>query len=126
MDINGIIRLLKISSSLPIGLLIGSTVLDSVVFGMYGDADIGGASSFSDDDAWFDTENDMVYRWDHDNWSSSYGGFRPAYFDGVLESPETLMTALTMMEMVIMRASLMGLITMETGTLSGMTLEQTD
>ena len=47
---------------------------------MYGDADIGGASSFSDDDAWFDTENDMVYQWDHDNWSSSYGGFRPAYF----------------------------------------------
>ena len=67
---------------------VGSSVLDSVVFGMYGDADIGGASSFSDDDAWFDTENDMVYQWDHDNWSSSYGGFRPAYFGwSFLESP---------------------------------------
>jgi len=67
---------------------VGSNVLDSVVFGMYGDADVGGASSFSDDDAWFDTENDMVYQWDHDNWSTSYGGFRPAYFGwSFLESP---------------------------------------
>lgn len=67
---------------------IGSNVLDSVVFGMYGDADIGGSSDFSDDDAWFDTENDMVFQWDHDNWSSSYGGFRPAYFGwSFLESP---------------------------------------
>ena len=67
---------------------VGTNVLDSVVFGMYGDADIGGASSFSDDDAWFDTENDIVYQWDHDNWSSSYGGFRPAYFGwSFLESP---------------------------------------
>ena len=59
---------------------VGSNVLDSVIFGMYGDADVGGPSSFSDDDAWFDTENDMVFQWDHDNWSTSYGGFRPAYF----------------------------------------------
>jgi len=67
---------------------VGTNVLDSVVFGMYGDADVGGASSFSDDDAWFDTENDMVYQWDHDNWSTSYGGFRPAYFGwSFLESP---------------------------------------
>ena len=67
---------------------IGSSTLDSVVFGMYGDADVGGPSSFSDDDAWFDTENDMVYQWDHDNWSTSYGGFRPAYFGwSFLESP---------------------------------------
>ncbi len=67
---------------------VGTNVLDSVVFGMYGDADIGGASSFSDDDAWFDTENDIVYQWDHDSWSSSYGGFRPAYFGwSFLESP---------------------------------------
>ena len=67
---------------------VGTSVLDSVVFGMYGDADIGGASSFSDDDAWFDTENDMVFQWDHDEWSNSYGGFRPAYFGwSFLESP---------------------------------------
>ena len=67
---------------------VGTTVLDSVVFGMYGDADVGGPSSFSDDDAWFDTENDMVFQWDHDNWSTSYGGFRPAYFGwSFLESP---------------------------------------
>ena len=62
--------------------------MDSVVFGMYGDADVGGPSSFSDDDAWFDTENDMVFQWDHDNWSTSYGGFKPAYFGwSFLESP---------------------------------------
>ena len=67
---------------------VGTSVLDSVVFGMYGDADIGGASSYSDDDAWFDTENDMVFQWDHDEWSNSYGGFRPAYFGwSFLESP---------------------------------------
>ena len=67
---------------------VGTNRLDSVVFGMYGDADVGGSSSFSDDDAWFDTENDMVYQWDHDNWSTSYGGFRPAYFGwSFLESP---------------------------------------
>ena len=67
---------------------LGTNVLDSVVFGMYGDADVGGPSSFSDDDAWFDTENDMVFQWDHDNWSTSYGGFKPAYFGwSFLESP---------------------------------------
>ena len=22
----------------------------------------------------------MVFQWDHDNWSTSYGGFKPAYF----------------------------------------------
>ena len=55
---------------------------------MDGDSDVGGPSSFSDDDAWFDIENDMVYQWDHDNWSTSYGGFRPAYFGwSFLESP---------------------------------------
>ena len=43
---------------------VGSNVLDSVVFGMYGDSDVGGPSSFSDDDAWFDIENDMV-AWHH-------------------------------------------------------------
>jgi hypothetical protein len=67
---------------------IGTNTLDSVVFGMYGDADIGGSSDFNDDDAWFDTENDMVFQWDNNNWSSSYGGFQPAYFGwSFLESP---------------------------------------
>ena len=67
---------------------VGSSRLDSVIFGMYGDADVGGASDFSDDDAWFDTENDMVYQWDHNGWSSSYGGFKPIYFGwSFLESP---------------------------------------
>ena len=66
----------------------GTSRLDSVIFGMYGDADIGGSSDFSDDDAWFDTENDMVYQWDHDGWSNSYGGFKPVYFGwSFLESP---------------------------------------
>jgi len=67
---------------------VGSSRLDSVIFGMYGDADVGGASDFSDDDAWFDTENDMVYQWDHNGWSNSYGGFKPVYFGwSFLESP---------------------------------------
>ena len=67
---------------------VGSSRLDSVIFGMYGDADVGGASDFSDDDAWFDTENDMVYQWDHNGWSNSYGGFTPVYFGwSFLESP---------------------------------------
>ena len=67
---------------------VGSSRLDSVIFGMYGDADVGGASDFSDDDAWFDTENDMVYQWDHNGWSNSYGGFKPIYFGwSFLESP---------------------------------------
>ncbi len=67
---------------------VGTNVLDSVVFGMYGDADVGGSSDFNDDDAWFDTENDMVFQWDNNNWSTSYGGFRPAYFGwSFLESP---------------------------------------
>ena len=67
---------------------VGSNPLDSVVFGMYGDADIGGGSDFNDDDAWFDTENDMVFQWDNNNWSTSYGGFQPAYFGwSFLESP---------------------------------------
>jgi hypothetical protein len=67
---------------------VGSSTLDSVVFGMYGDADVGGSSDFSDDDAWFDTENDMVFQWDHNGWSNSYGGFKPVYFGwSFLESP---------------------------------------
>ena len=67
---------------------VGTSTLDSVIFGMYGDADVGGPSSFSDDDAWFDIDNDIVYQWDHDGWSNSYGGFSPVYFGwSFLESP---------------------------------------
>ena len=34
--------------------------MDSVVFGMYGDADIGSTNGdYTDDDAWFDVENDI-------------------------------------------------------------------
>lgn len=67
---------------------IGTSRLDSVVFGMYGDSDVGGPSDFSDDDAWFDIDNDIVYSWDHDSWSNSYGGFKPVYFGwSFLESP---------------------------------------
>ncbi|HIA80416.1 MAG TPA: hypothetical protein EYO07_09735 [Candidatus Marinimicrobia bacterium] len=67
---------------------VGTSPLDSVVFGMYGDADVGGSSDFHDDDAWFDTENDMVFQWDHNSWSDSYGGFKPVYFGwSFLESP---------------------------------------
>ena len=67
---------------------VGTNTLDSVVFGMYGDADVGGSSDFSDDDAYFDTDLDMVFQWDHDGWSNSYGGFKPIYFGWCfLESP---------------------------------------
>lgn len=66
----------------------GTSTLDSVVFGMYGDADIGDDGDQRDDDSWFDQVNDIVYQWDHDNWSNAKGGFRPAYFGWkFLESP---------------------------------------
>ncbi len=61
---------------------------DKVAFGMYGDADVGDDGDQRDDDAWFDTVNDIVYQWDHDLWSIVKGGFRPAYFGWkYLESP---------------------------------------
>ena len=68
---------------------VGTSRLDSVVFGMYGDADVGSTNGdFSDDDAWFDIENDIVYQWDHDGWSNASGGFKPVYFGWCfLESP---------------------------------------
>ena len=68
---------------------VSDKTLDSVVFGMYGDADIGSTNGdFADDDAWFDIENDIVYQWDHDGWSSANGGYVPAYFGwSFLESP---------------------------------------
>jgi hypothetical protein len=67
---------------------VGTTRLDSVIFGMYGDADIGDDGDQRDDDSWFDKENDIVYQWDHDGWSNAKGGFKPAYFGWkFLESP---------------------------------------
>jgi len=58
------------------------------IFGMYGDADVGDDGDQHDDDAWFDTGNDIVYQWDHDMWSMIDGGFVPAYFGWkYLESP---------------------------------------
>ena len=68
---------------------VSDKTLDSVVFGMYGDADIGSTQGdFSDDDAYFDVDNDIVYQWDHDGWSAANGGFVPAYFGwAFLESP---------------------------------------
>ncbi|MFQ6606114.1 MAG: hypothetical protein ACE5DP_00450 [Fidelibacterota bacterium] len=66
----------------------GADTLDSVVFGMYGDGDIGDDGDQRDDDSWFDRENAIVYQWDHDNWSNAKGGFKPAYFGWkFLESP---------------------------------------
>ena len=61
---------------------------DKFIFGMYGDADVGDDGDQRDDDAWFDTINDIVYQWDHDMWSHNDGGFVPAYFGWkYLESP---------------------------------------
>ena len=61
---------------------------EKVVFGMYGDADVGDDGDQHDDDAWFDTQADIVYQYDHDFWSNAKGGFRPVYFGyRFLESP---------------------------------------
>lgn len=61
---------------------------EKFIFGMYGDADVGDDGDQYDDDAWFDTKNDIVYQWDHDLWSHLNGGFIPAYFGWkYLESP---------------------------------------
>jgi hypothetical protein len=60
--------------------------LEKVVFGMYGDADVGGAEDWSDDDSFFDVDRDMVYQWDNDNrgiWGGEVGYFGFKY----LESP---------------------------------------
>ncbi len=64
----------------------GDKDLDKVVFGMYGDADVGGAEDWNDDDSFFDVSRDMVYQWDHDNrgiWGGAVGYFGFKY----LESP---------------------------------------
>lgn len=64
----------------------GDKDLEKVVFGMYGDADVGGAEDWNDDDSYFDINRDMVYQWDNDNrgiWGGSVGYFGFKY----LESP---------------------------------------
>ncbi len=67
---------------------ISSWDYEKFIFGMYGDADVGDDGDQHDDDAWFDTMNDIVYQWDHDLWSFNDGGFVPAYFGWkYLESP---------------------------------------
>ncbi len=67
---------------------ISSWDYEKFVFGMYGDADVGDDGDQRDDDAWFDTVNDIVYQWDHDLWTVNDGGYVPAYFGWkYLESP---------------------------------------
>ncbi|NQV15153.1 hypothetical protein HQ531_06815 [bacterium] len=67
---------------------ISSWDYEKFVFGMYGDADVGDDGDQRDDDAWFDTGNDIVYQWDHDLWTNSSEGYVPAYFGWkYLESP---------------------------------------
>jgi len=57
-----------------------------MVFGMYGDADVGDDGDQKDDDAYFNKTEDIVYQWDHDN-KGAWGG-PPAYFGfRYLESP---------------------------------------
>ncbi|NOZ56932.1 MAG: hypothetical protein GXO73_09135, partial [Calditrichaeota bacterium] len=64
----------------------GKTNYEKMVFGMYGDADVGDSGDAKDDDAWFDVQNDIVYQWDHDH-KGAWGG-PPAYFGyKFLESP---------------------------------------
>lgn len=67
---------------------ISSWDYEKFVFGMYGDADVGDDGDQRDDDAWFDTGNDIVYQWDHNLWTVNDGGYIPAYFGWkYLESP---------------------------------------
>ncbi|UCE04866.1 MAG: hypothetical protein JSW07_14740 [bacterium] len=64
----------------------GATQYDKMVFGMYGDADVGDDGDQRDDDAYFDELVDIVYQWDSDH-RGVWGG-PPAYFGyKFLESP---------------------------------------
>lgn len=66
-----------------------TTEYEKVVFGMYGDADVGDDGDQHDDYAWFDKTADIVYQYDEKPpWSNAKGGFRPVYFGySFLESP---------------------------------------
>jgi len=62
------------------------TDYEKMVFGMYGDADVGDNGDQRDDDANWDTDYDMVFQYDHDG-KGVWGG-KPAYFGyKFLESP---------------------------------------
>ncbi|MDZ7270597.1 MAG: hypothetical protein ONB17_03180 [candidate division KSB1 bacterium] len=64
----------------------GLTEYQKMVFGMYGDADVGDDGDQRDDDSWFDQQDDIVYQYDHDN-VGAWGG-PVAYFGfKYLESP---------------------------------------
>ncbi|MBP7460973.1 MAG: hypothetical protein KBA26_06755 [Candidatus Delongbacteria bacterium] len=64
----------------------GTINYDKMVFGMYGDADIGDDGDQKDDDAAWDTLFNMVFQWDHD--AKGVWGGKPAYFGyKFLESP---------------------------------------
>jgi len=64
----------------------GATQYEKMVFGMYGDADVGDDGDQKDDDAYFDELVDIVYQWDSD--SKGVWGGPPAYFGyKFLESP---------------------------------------
>jgi hypothetical protein len=61
--------------------------LDKVLFGMWGDPHIGGPGDWSDDLAYFDKEQNMVFAWDA-NGVSDVPGREPGYFGyKFLESP---------------------------------------
>lgn len=61
--------------------------LNKVIFGMWGDPHIGGASNYADDLANFDTDYDMVFAWDGDG-RSDVAGRVPGYLGyKFLESP---------------------------------------
>ena len=69
---------------------VGKTLYEKMVFGMYGDADIGESVDNDDDLSEFNQDQDIVYQYDsiEDSWSSADGGFRPGYFGWkFLESP---------------------------------------
>ncbi|GBD94367.1 hypothetical protein BMS3Abin05_01973 [bacterium BMS3Abin05] len=64
----------------------GKTAYKKMIFGMYGDADVGDDGDQRDDDSWFDKKHDIVYQWDHDD-KGAWGG-PTAYFGWkFLESP---------------------------------------
>ena len=64
----------------------GATPYPKMIFGMYGDADVGDDGDQRDDNAYFDKGVDIVYQWDSDH-SGVWGGV-PAHFGyKFLESP---------------------------------------
>ncbi len=74
-------RLLQFSASLAQDMIfyivevknVSDKRLDNVVVSMFGDPHIGGAPDFADDYAGFDSTLNMVYAWDAENSTNSYG-----------------------------------------------------